>query len=258
MAKTWIKTRGEIERLRESGKQLAQVTHELIQAVRPGITTGKLGALAEKKILDRGGIPIFKGYGRAWGAPPFPGAVCLSLNDEVVHGIPRDERIVKEGDLLKIDIGMRYNGMITDMARTVCVGQVMPLAEKLQKTTEASLRAGVAILHDGAKLSEYAGAVEGVVKAAGFLCVHDLVGHGVGEELHEEPQIPNYAGSKLPNFTFRAGMVVALEPMVNTGGWEVELAPDGWTFVTADGSLSAHWEDSVLITEKGAEVLTAL
>lgn len=257
-ADAWIKTEDERARLRRSGRKLAEIMQALLASVRPGLSTGELGRRAETSILEAGGEPIFKGYGADWGAPPFPAAVCLSLNQEVVHGVPKDECILRAGDLLKIDIGMRYEGMVTDMARTVGVGQLHSEAKRLQLQTEASLLAGIAVLRDGVEMTAYAKAVEGVAHTAGFTCVRDLVGHGVGRELHESPQIPNFSGSGLPNFTFRTGMVVALEPMVNAGDWRVRQAADGWTFVTQDGSLSAHFEDTVLITDTGSVVLTRL
>lgn len=255
-SKQWIKTEAEQQSLREGGRLLAGILQELIEAAKPGVSTKMIGDLAEEKIRALGADPIFMGYGKAWGAPPFPGAICISRNAEVVHGIPRAETIIEAGDLWKIDIGMRYKGMVTDMARTVAIGEVSPEKQKLQKVVEAALQAGVDTLRPGAKMEDYARAVETVTKEAGFSCVRDLVGHGVGHELHEDPQIANYAHSGLPNFTFEAGMVVALEPMINAGTYEVELAPDAWTFVTADGRPSAHWENTVLITQDGAEVLT--
>lgn len=256
--RTWVKTSAEIEALRESGRRLASVTAKLLEIAAPGVSTGELGELAERLIREAGGDPIFKGYGKAWGAPPFPAAVCLSLNHEVVHGIPDQKRILKDGDLLKIDIGLRYQGMVTDMARMKIIGAGSAEVQQIKSVTEAALQAGIATLHAGSSSEEYARAVEGVVQQAGFSCVRDLVGHGVGHELHEEPQIPNYVGSHLPQFTFRAGMSVALEPMVNAGGYPVKIAPDGWTFETTDHTLSGHVEDTVLITEAGSEIITAL
>lgn len=258
MPKESIKTEQEIEALRESGRRLAHIVEELLGKAAVGISTGELGRLAEARIREAGGDPIFKGYGKAWGAPPFPAAVCLSINEEVVHGIPDDERTLSEGDLFKIDIGMRYRGMVSDMARMKIIGQGSDEVKRIKTVTEAALDAGIATLHDGSTIEEYARAVEGVAKAAGFSCVRDLVGHGVGHELHEELQIPNYVGSGLANVRFKAGMTVALEPMVNAGSYRVHLAPDEWTFVTSDGRLSGHAEDTVLITATGAEVLTRI
>ncbi len=257
-SKQWIKTEAEQQSLREGGKLLATILQELIEMAKPGVSTKVIGDMAEQKIRALGADPIFMGYGKAWGAPPFPGALCISRNEEVVHGIPRADVIIEAGDLFKLDIGMRYKGMVTDMARTIAIGEVAPERKKLQTVVEAALEAGVAALRPGTKMEDYARAVETVAKEAGFSCVRDLVGHGVGHELHEDPQIANYAHSGLPNFTFEEGMVVALEPMINAGTYQVELAPDAWTFVTADGRSSAHWENTVLITHDGAEVLTKL
>lgn len=256
MPKKWIKTETEQKALREGGQLLARILEELSEAAKPGVTTKMIGDMADTKIRALGADPIFKGYGKAWGAPAFPAAICISRNDEVVHGIPRKETVIQAGDLLKIDIGMRYQGMVTDMARTICVGEVSPEKKKLKEVVEQALDAGIAVLKPGAKMEDYAKAVETTAKKAGFSCVRDLVGHGVGHELHEDPQIANYTQSGLPNFTFEEGMVVALEPMINAGTHHVELAPDAWTFVTADGRPSAHWENTVLITKEGAEVLT--
>lgn len=258
MSKRWIKTEAEIDALRESGKRLAGVVEELLRTAAIGVSTGTLGALADTLIRKAGGDPIFRGYGKAWGAPPFPAAVCVSLNNEVVHGIPDDACILADGDLLKIDIGMRYQGMVSDMARMKIIGSPSPETERIKSVTEQALQAGMETLHDGSSSEEYAAAVESVVRAAGFSCVRDLVGHGVGHELHEDPQIPNYKGSGLPNFRFVAGMTVALEPMVNAGDYRVKIAPDGWTFQTSDGRLSGHMENSVLITADGYEVLTGV
>lgn len=256
MKNPWVKTKNEQSVLREGGRELARILAKLIHEVRPGVTTGSIGDMAEQLIRAIGGDPIFKGYGKAWGAPPFPGALCISINEEVVHGIPRKERVIVAGDIVKLDIGMRYRGLVTDMARTVLVGEASDEAKRLVTVVEASLLAGIATLHHGSTMEEYASAVERVVTQAGFQCVRDLVGHGVGHELHEEPQIPNYAQSNLQNFTFIEGMVVALEPMITAGTYHVELAPDAWAFVTRDKRLAAHWENTVLITRTGAEVLT--
>lgn len=258
MRKDSIKTEQEIKALRESGRRLAVIVAELLEKAESGVSTGVLGNLAETRIREAGGDPIFKGYGKDWGAPPFPAAVCISLNEEVVHGIPKTERVLVSGDLIKIDIGMRYQGMVSDMARMKIIGQGSEKTGYIKSVTEAALEAGIATLRDGSTTEEYAQAVEGVAKAAGFSCVRDLVGHGVGHELHEELQIPNHIGSGLPNVRFRAGMTVALEPMINMGTYQVRLAEDGWTFVTADGSLSGHVENTILITSTGSEILTQI
>lgn len=257
MRDAWIKTADEIARFYESGTRLARVLERVMSAVTPGISTGAIDALAEELIRAEGGFPVFKGYVSGAGRP-FPATLCTSLNEEVVHGIPRDERLVAEGDLLKLDIGLRFEGMVTDMARTVMVGAVSPEAARLVAVTRESLRLGIAALKPGAKLSAYARVVQGQVEADGFSVVRDLVGHGVGRELHEEPQVPNFLMRGMDDWTLEAGMTLALEPMVNAGAYPVRVAADGWTFVTADGRWSAHFEDSVVITAAGADVVTRI
>jgi len=253
----WIKTEEELDGIRESGKRLALVVSELSAMATPGMSTGEIGDVAETLIRNQGGIPIFKGYGAEWGKP-FPAAACVSVNDEVVHGIPSPTRILREGDLLKIDIGMRYQGLVTDMARTFPVGAVSETALRLIKATEESLDRGISKIRSGARLADYARAIESRIRMGGFSIVRDLVGHGVGRELHEEPQIPNYFIGGMENFSFRKGMTVALEPMINEGSFLVKLAPDGWTYLTKDGKLSAHFEDTVIVTERGTEIVTRL
>jgi len=255
MAKSFIKTEDEIRRLRESGKRLAVVLSEVIASVQPGMTTLDIDVLAERLIRQAGGIPIFKGYNAGAGRP-FPASLCVSLNSEVVHGIPRKERVIKEGDLLKLDIGMRFEGMVSDMARTVAIGGISAEAEKLLTVTRESLERGIATMRPGVPISAYAGAVQGFVEANSFSVVRDLVGHGVGHELHEDPQVPNYVSRHMHDFTLEKGMTLALEPMINAGGFAVRVASDDWTFITSDGRLSAHFEDTVVITENGAEILT--
>ncbi len=255
MRSDWIKTEDEITRFRESGKRLARVLQAVIEVVRPGITTLDIDILAEKLIREAGGIPIFKGYGAGSGEP-FPASLCTSLNDEVVHGIPKSKRTIREGDILKLDIGMRYDGMVTDMARTIAIGEVSVEAKKLMDVTRESLRLGIAILRPGVRISEYARTVQSYVEERGFSVVRDLVGHGVGRELHEDPQIPNFLSKDMYDFIIERGMTLALEPMINAGKFPVKVASDDWAFITTDGSLSAHFEDSVVITENGAEVVT--
>lgn len=255
MSKQWIKTEDEIARLRESCKRLAEVLELVIEAVKPGMNTYDIDELAEKLIRQSGGIPIFKGY-NAGGVAPFPGTVCVSINNEVVHGIPSRSRIIKEGDLLKLDIGMRFEGMVSDMARTVAVGKISDEAQRLLEVTRESLERGIAELRPGAPISAYAAAVQSFVESNGFSVVRDLVGHGVGRELHEDPQVPNYTSRHMHDFIVQKGMTLALEPMINAGTFAVRIAPDDWTFITSDGKLSAHFEDTVVIMENGAEILT--
>ncbi len=250
----FIKNEQEIASLRLSCQHLARILDEVLVAAQPGVSTLELDTLAETRMREIGGIPIFKGYGAS--DRPFPGSICSSLNEEVVHGIPRKDCILKEGDILKIDIGMRYEGMVSDMARSIAIGAVSDEAERIMKVTEESLLRGIATIRPGAKVSDYARAVQTHVETAGFSVVRDLVGHSVGRELHEDIQIPNYVTQDIPDIVLVAGMTLALEPMVNAGTYEVEMADDDWTFVTADDRLSAHFEDTILITEDGVEVLT--
>ena len=253
----FIKTEAELGNLRESGARLAVVMEELLAMAAPGVSTLAIGDQADLLIRKQGGIPIFKGYGAEWGKP-FPAAVCVSLNDEVVHGIPSSKRILREGDLLKLDLGLLFQGMVSDMARTKAIGTVSDEAARLLSVTQESLDRGIAKVRSGSRLSDYAGAVERTAKHAGFSVVRDLVGHGVGRELHEEPQIPNYFEKGMHDFSFRKGMTVALEPMVNVGRPDIRLASDGWTYLTKDGKLSAHFEDTVIVTERGTEIVTRL
>lgn len=250
-----LKNEAQLDALRQSGKRLAQVMTLLIERAVPGVSTGELDELAETKIRELGGDPVFKGYGASYGTP-FPASVCISLNDEVVHGIPRHDRIVREGDLLKLDMGLRFDGMVSDMARTVAIGSVSKDAQKILDVTKESLDRGIARLKVGARLSDYARAVQSYAESQGCSVVRELVGHGVGFDLHEEPFIPNYVNRKMTDGFFREGMAVALEPMINLGKYHVKVADDGWTYITSDGSLSAHFEDTVIFTRKGVEVVT--
>jgi methionyl aminopeptidase len=245
----------ELKSLRESGKRLRLVLETVIQAAKPGVSTKELDVIAEREIRAAGGIPIFKGYGSEWGKP-FPASLCTSINQEVVHGIPSEKRVLREGDLLKLDIGLRFEGMVTDMARTVAVGVVSAEAEQLLRVTQGSLDLGIDNIRAGAHLSDYARAVQAHAEQHGYSVVRDLVGHGVGHELHEDPQVPNYFHAGIRDFVFTKGMVLALEPMVNAGGLQVRIASDGWTFMTTDGKLSAHFEDTIIVTDKGAEIVT--
>lgn len=250
-----LKNEKQLEALRQSGKRLSQVMKLLSENIVPGVTTGELDALAEAEIKRLGGIPIFKGYGAEHGTP-FPACVCTSINDEVVHGIPRKDRKIQEGDLVKLDMGLRFDGMVSDMARTFAVGSVSKDAQKILDVTRESLERGISRLKVGARISDYAGAVQNYAESNGCSVVRELVGHGVGFDLHEDPFIPNYVSRKMDDMLFREGMAVALEPMINLGKHHVKIGKDGWTFVTADGSLSAHFEDTVIFTKDGVEIVT--
>jgi methionyl aminopeptidase len=250
-----IKSKKEIEVMREGGKILAEIMWRLGEIIFPGNNTFEINKLARELVLSRGGVPIFEGYGDK--KRPFPAAVCTSINNEIVHGIPDKNRIICAGDLVKLDIGMKYHGMITDMARTYPVGEVSDEAKKLMETTRECLNAGIETIKAGAKLSDYSSAVEKYVKTQGFSVVRDLVGHGVGRELHEDPYIPNYF-AKMREIILKEGMTLALEPMVNVGTHYIKLMSDGWTYATKDGKLSAHFEDTIVVTKSGAEILTRI
>jgi methionyl aminopeptidase len=243
----------EVEKMRRAGRIVAGTIDAVLGAVTPGRTTADLDAVAEAFIRDRGATPSFLGYGR----PPFPATICTSLNDEIVHGIPSPKRVLREGDLLSLDFGAIWEGFHADSAVTVFVGDPPSSeAEKLVRVTEEALSAAIAQIRPGGRLSDVSYAVEQTALGAGFEVVREYVGHGIGRSLHEDPQIPNY-GPPGRGPELRPALVVAVEPMVNMGGWETTLLADQWTVVTADGSLSAHFEHTIAVTEDGAEVLTS-
>lgn len=246
----------EIDKMRRAGRIVAGTIDRVLAAVRPQVTTAALDAVAETYIREQGATPSFKGYRGANAAPPFRGSICTSLNEEVVHGIP-SERRVNEGDLLKLDFGAIWEGFHGDAAVTVIVGDAPSAeAEKLVRVTEEALEAGISQIRPGGRLSDIGAAVEQVAVGAGFEVVREYVGHGIGRSLHEDPQIPNY-GKPGRGPVLKRGLVVAVEPMVNAGGWGTSVLPDAWTVVTEDGSLSAHFEHTIAVTDDGHEVLTA-
>ena len=249
-----IKNESELSVMRKAGKILAEIMLEIEKEVRPGIDTMQLDKLAEELVFTHGGKAAFKGYGEK--NNPFPATICASINDEVVHGIPSTEKIINEGDILKVDIGIEIDGYFSDMARTFAVGKISKEAQKLIEVTEKSFWKGVAKLKEGANLSEYSKTVQKVVEDAGFSVVKNLVGHGIGKNLHEEPQILNYFEYGYRDLILEKGMTLALEPMVNEGDYKTIIGRDGWVFLTADRKLSAHYENTVVITDKGIEVLT--
>ncbi|MFA5961635.1 MAG: type I methionyl aminopeptidase [Parcubacteria group bacterium] len=248
-----IKSKKEIELMREGGQLLGQIMERLGEIIVPGQNTFEINKLARKLVFDSGGFPIFEGYGEPGNT--FPAAVCTSINNEIVHGIPKKSRIIREGDLVKLDIGMKYKGMITDMARTFPAGKIGSEAQEILDATKKCLDEGIKIIKSGAKLTDYGKAVESCAKAHGFSVVRDLVGHGVGRELHEDPQIPNYL-THMREIVLQEGMTLALEPMINAGTHYIKIMKDGWTYATKDGKLSAHFEDTVVVTKNGVEILT--
>lgn len=250
-----LKSPEEIRALKAGGKILSEILNSVAKMAHPGVTTAELNRAAEDLVRERGGEPSFLNYSS--GDNPYPAALCTSVNSQVVHGIPGDY-ILKEGDIVGLDIGMRYpakNGLYTDMAMTAAVGKVSKEAEDLIKVTKKALEIWINNIRAGAFLNEIARRVQGYVELNGFSIVRDLVGHGVGFGVHEEPAIPNYYVES-PAIELKEGMVLALEPMINAGGCRVKTLSDGWTVVTADGSLSAHFEHTVAVTKRGCEILT--
>jgi methionyl aminopeptidase len=245
-----LKSARELELMAQGGKILAATIETLRSAVRPGISTGELDTIAEAFIRSHeGAVPAFKGlYG-------FPGSICASLNNEIVHGIPSPKRVLKDGDIVSLDVGVGYKGYFTDSATTVPVGTISPEAQRLLDVTQRALAAGIDAAVLGNHIGDIGAAVQGVVEESGFTVVRDLVGHGIGVEFHEEPQVPNYGKPKRRE-RLSAGLTVAIEPMVNLGGPATKTLADRWTIVTLDGSLSAHFEHTVAITENGPRVLT--
>jgi len=252
-----IKNPEELEILRRGGRILATVLDLVAKKAVPGVSAEELDKLAEKEILTRGGFPSFKGYSSQAGDPAFPAALCVSVNDEVVHGIPTKDKILKEGDIVGLDLGVKYKGLFTDMATTVAVGKVGELQNKLIQASKECLAQAIKQARLGNFTGDIGFATESTAKKYGFEVVRELVGHGVGKAVHEEPEVPGFGkpgkGSKLVE-----GLVIAIEPMVNAGDWKIAFAEDNWTIKTADNSLSAHAEHTVLVTSKGCEILTSM
>jgi len=250
-----VQTKEEQEILREGGKRLAHIFREVSKAALPGITTKELDVIAEKLILEGGDTPAFLGYQPDGAKYPFPASLCTSINDEVVHGIPAADRILKKGDIISLDLGLKHRGLFTDAAITIPVGKVDADAEKLLGVTKGALLQGIAAVRAGSRIGDISSAIENSIKPHGFGILEVLCGHGVGKSVHEDPYVPNFGktgtGEKLAE-----GLVIAIEPMVNLGTKNVKLNPDGYTYRTADGSRSAHFEHTVLVTKKGAEILT--
>ena len=245
-----IKSLREIEIMRKSSKIVATVLSEIRDLVEPGMSTLDLDKYAEKRIRDHDAKPSFKGY------HGFPGSICSSINNEVVHGIPSKNKIIKDGDLLKVDTGAFYNGYHGDSCITICVGKTSDEAIELSKVAQEALMLGIKEIKPQNKLLDIAGAIEDYVKAHGFSVVEDYTGHGVGRNLHEEPSVFNFRTNDLPNVTLREGMTIAVEPIVNLGSKYCKTLRDGWTVITKDGNLSAQWEHTVLVTKNGFEILT--
>ena len=244
-----IKSKHEIQLMREAGKRLEDVHNQLAEIIRPGISTLEIDQFGEKAIRAYGCIPNFLNYNG------YPASICVSVNDEVVHGIPKKNRILQEGDIVSLDAGLIYEGYHSDAARTYGVGKISDEAARLIRVTRESFFEGIKLAQPGNHLFDISEAIQNHVESNGFSIVRDLVGHGIGTHLHEDPQIPNFK-EKRKGMKLRPGMTLAIEPMVNEGTFEVEWLDDDWTVVTADGSLAAHYENTIAITEDGYEILT--
>ena len=245
-----LKSPREIDLMRQAGHVVARAKAAVREAIRPGMTTRDLDEIAEAEIRRLGSVPSFKGY------LGFPATICASINEEIVHGIPGD-RVIKDGDMVSVDVGAIVGGFHGDSAITIAVGNVSPEVVALMDVTREALERGIAAARHGSRVGDISWAVQSYVEEKGYSVVREYVGHGIGKALHEEPQIPNY-GPPGRGTMLRKGMVIAIEPMVNIGGWQTKVLDDNWTVVTADGSLSAHFEDTLAITEGDAEVLTRL
>ena len=236
--------------MRQAGTVVAQTKARMMEALQPGISTQELDSIAAQEIRRLGAKPSFKGY------LGFPATICVSINEQIVHGIPSD-RVIQDGDVVSLDVGAIVGGFHGDSAFTVGVGDASEEAQRLIEATKESLRLGIAEARAGGRVGDISAAVQGYAEASGCSVVRQYVGHGIGRAMHEDPQVPNY-GVPGRGPLLREGMALAIEPMLNIGGWEAVQLDDGWTVVTADGSLSAHFEDTIAITEMGTEVLTAL
>lgn len=251
-----IKTKEEIAILREGGARLAHILKTLAAAVKPGMSTADINDMGQKMIEEGGDKAAFLNYTPATAKRPYPASICVSVNDEIVHGIPNeDPKILKEGDIVSIDAGLIHKGLITDSAITVAVGKIEPAAQKLLDVTKKALAAGIAAAKAGKTTGDIGFAIENVIKPHGYGIVEELCGHGVGYAVHEDPFVPNF-GIKGRGARLKAGMVIAIEPMVNEGTKNIKLDRDGYTYRTKDGSRSAHFEHTIVITEGGAEILT--
>ncbi len=243
-----IKSDSEIELMREAGKILRDTLNMLKEHVKVGVTTKELDKLAHDYIISRGAKPSFLGYGG------FPGSICASVNEQVVHGIPSNRKLIS-GDIIGIDCGVIYKGWQSDAARTFAVGEISEKHKKLIQVTEQSFFEAMKVIREGARLGDIGAAVQNLAESNGFSVVRDLVGHGIGKDMHEDPQVPNY-GKAGKGLRLKRNMTLAIEPMINEGTYEVSALDDGWTVVTDDDGYSAHYENTVLITEDGYEILS--
>jgi methionyl aminopeptidase len=246
-----IKSNHEIELMRESCRVTATILRDLKGIIKPGMSTADINSFVEGRILENGMVPTFKGYNG------YPASACVSINEEVVHGIPSKGRILEEGDIVSVDIGSTWRGYVSDAARTYAVGSISPEARRLIDVTEACFFEGMKYCREGCRISDISHAIQAKAESEGFSVVRDFVGHGVGRAMHEDPPIPNY-GKPGTGPRIMKGMTFAIEPMINEGTWEVTVLEDNWTAVTADGSLSAHYENTIVVTDGEPELLTLL
>lgn len=250
-----LKSDREIEIMREAGRVVAEVHEIMKKYIAPGITTRELDSLAEEHICRRGATPTFKGY-KGGSSRPFPASICASIDEVVVHGIPSDRKLV-EGEIISVDVGTSLGGYCGDGAATYPVGKISPAKQKLMDVTLAALMAGIEQARVGNHLGDISAAIQMTAEQSGFSVVRDMVGHGIGRQMHEDPQVHNF-GRPGSGPILKKGLVLAIEPMVNTGSYKISFKPDGWTTITADGLPSAHFEHTVAITDKGPEILTVL
>lgn len=249
----YLKSKEDIDKMRTAAQIVVEALDKLRDSVSPGVSTWDLDRIAEQLAIKKGAKPAFKGYSN------YPASVCFAVNEEVVHGIPSKRKILKEGDIIGLDFGVNLNGYFGDSAITVPVGKVSSLALKLLRVTEESLKRGIVAASPENRLFDISGAIQNYVEEEGFSIVRSFVGHGIGRKLHEDPQVPNFVpenGSQGKGIKLKPGMVIAIEPMVNVGRPDVKILSDGWTAVTVDGTLSAHFEHTVAVTENGPLVLT--
>lgn len=253
-----IKTEEEIKILREGGKRLAFILSELVRAAKPGVSSLDLENLAQRLTKEGGDKAAFLNYSSK-GSTPFPAALCVSINNEIVHGLPiNPPKILKEGDLVSLDIGLIHKGLFTDSAVTIGIGKIDEAGEKLLEVTKQSLVEGIKAVKEGNSVYDISFAIEKYVRPKKYGIVEELCGHGVGYKVHEDPYIPNYCLDKSKKEKLKAGMVIAIEPMLNEGSKKIKLADDGFTYITADGKRSAHFEHTVVVTKNGVEVLTVI
>lgn len=265
---SYTKKPREVEYLKEAGQKMADILSVLEKMVKPGVSGFEIDQMAEKLIREAGGVPAFKGYKTRRGDTPFPATLCFSLNDEVVHGIPTKGKIIQAGDLVSLDIGMQYpansgvgpggNGFFVDTALTVVAGKKVPKKyQELLDVTRIALEKGIEQCVIGNTVAHIGQAIESYVKSQGkYGIVQDLVGHGVGYAVHEEPNVPNFYSEEYEHWILKENVVIAIEPMITLGSWKVKIAPDGWGILTSDGSMSAHFEHTVVITKNGPDVVT--